>query len=186
MTVGTPRLHQQNVELFARLNQELKSIQGQVGSGKVDLKLSGNLHDISKLNAAEEKKSEVTQFMQNAKRASKDIEFLDVALDRLQNLTVNFQTMAVESANDMLGQKEKDLKEMDKQIQSEINSGLVMDPTQVNMFDTMDRQNAAFSPELQGIQADDSFDREQDSADANLEREMQKQKSLPPSQPKDK
>ena len=55
MTVGTPRLHQQNVELFARLNQELKSIQGQVGSGKVDLKLSGNLHDISKLNAAEEK-----------------------------------------------------------------------------------------------------------------------------------
>ena len=109
MTVGTPRLHQQNVELFARLNQELKSIQGQVGSGKVDLKLSGNLHDISKLNAAEEKKSEVTQFMQNAKRASKDIEFLDVALDRLQNLTINFQTMAVESANDMLGQKEKDL-----------------------------------------------------------------------------
>jgi len=86
----------------------------------------------------------------------------------------------------VLGQKEKDLKEMDKQIQSEINSGLVMDPTQVNMFDTMDRQNAAFSPELQGIQADDSFDREQDSADANLEREMQKQKSLPPSQPKDK
>ena len=55
MTVGTPRLHQQNVELFARLNQELKSIQGQVGSGKVDLKLSENLHDISKLNAAEEK-----------------------------------------------------------------------------------------------------------------------------------
>ena len=86
----------------------------------------------------------------------------------------------------VLGQKEKDLKEMDKQIQSEINSGLVMDPTQVNMFDTMDRQNAAFSPELQSIQADDSFDREQDSADANLEREMQKQKSLPPSQPKDK
>jgi len=86
----------------------------------------------------------------------------------------------------VLGQKDKDLKEMDKQIQSEINSGLVMDPTQVNMFDTMDRQNTAFAPELQGIQADDSFDREQDSADANLDRELQKQKSLPPSQPKDK
>jgi hypothetical protein len=86
----------------------------------------------------------------------------------------------------VLGQKDKDLKEMDKQIQSEINSGLVMDPTQVNMFDTMDRQNTAFAPELQSIQADDSFDREQDSADANLDRELQKQKSLPPSQPKDK
>ncbi len=57
----------------------------------------------------------------------------------------------------VLGQKEKDFKEMDKQIQSEINSGLVMDPTQVNMFDTMDRQNTAFAPELQGIQADDSL-----------------------------
>jgi hypothetical protein len=86
----------------------------------------------------------------------------------------------------VLQQTDKDFKEMDKQIQSEINSGLVMDPTQVNMFDTMDRQNAAFSPELQGIQADDSFDREQDSADANLDREVQKQKSLPPSQSKDK
>ena len=68
------------------------------------------------MNAAEEKKSEVTQFMQNAKRASKDIEFLDVALDRLQNLTVTFQTMAVESANDMLGQKEKDLLILEAQV----------------------------------------------------------------------
>ena len=60
MAIGTPRLHQQNVELFARLNQELKSLQGQVGSGKADLKLSENLYDISKLSAAEERKSENT------------------------------------------------------------------------------------------------------------------------------
>ena len=58
MTIGTPRLHQQNVELFAKLNKEMKSLQGQVGSGKADLKLSENLYDISKLSAAEEKKSE--------------------------------------------------------------------------------------------------------------------------------
>lgn len=44
MTIGTPRLHQQNVELFAKLNQEMKSIQAQVGSGKAELKLSENLH----------------------------------------------------------------------------------------------------------------------------------------------
>ena len=60
MAIGTPRLHQQNVELFERLNQELKSLQGQVGSGKADLKLSENLYDISKLSAAEERKSENT------------------------------------------------------------------------------------------------------------------------------
>ena len=108
MTIGTPRLHQQNVELFAKLNTEMKSLQGQVGSGKADLKLSENLYDISKLSAAEEKKSETDQFMQNAKRAATDLEFVDVALDRLQNLTVNLQELAVESANDTLSQKERE------------------------------------------------------------------------------
>ena len=108
MTIGTPRLHQQNVELFARLNQELKSLQGQVGSGKADLKLSENLYDISKLSAAEERKSETNQYMQNAKRASKDLEFLDVALDRLQNLTVNLQELVVDSSSDMLSQTERE------------------------------------------------------------------------------
>jgi flagellar hook-associated protein 3 FlgL len=108
MTIGTPRLHQQNVELFARLNQELKSLQGQVGSGKADLKLSENLYDISKLSAAEERKSETNQYMQHAKRATKDLEFLDVALDRLQNLTVNLQELVVDSSSDMLSQTERE------------------------------------------------------------------------------
>ena len=80
MTIGTPRLHQQNVELFAKLNQEMKSIQSQVGSGKADLKLSENLHEIAKLSAAEEKIVEYNQFMENSKRAITELEFLDVAL----------------------------------------------------------------------------------------------------------
>ena len=108
MTIGTPRLHQQNVELFAKLNQEMKSIQSQVGSGKADLKLSENLHEIAKLNAAEEKIVETNQFMENSKRAATELEFLDVALDRLQNLTVNLQEIAVESGNDMLSTKERE------------------------------------------------------------------------------
>ena len=108
MTIGTPRLHQQNVELFAKLNQEMKSIQSQVGSGKADLKLSENLHEIAKLSAAEEKIVETNQFMENSKRAITELEFLDVALDRLQNLTVNLQEIAVESGNDVLSTKERE------------------------------------------------------------------------------
>ena len=108
MTIGTPRLHQQNVELFAKLNQEMKSIQSQVGSGKADLKLSENLHEIAKLSAAEEKIVETNQFMENSKRAATELEFLDVALDRLQNLIVNLQEIAVESGNDMLSTKERE------------------------------------------------------------------------------
>ena len=86
----------------------MKSLQGQVGSGKADLKLSENLYDISKLSAAEERKSETNQYMQNAKRATKDLEFLDVALDRLQNLTVNLQELVVDSSSDMLSQTERE------------------------------------------------------------------------------
>ena len=108
MTIGTPRLHQQNVELFAKLNREMKSIQSQVGSGKADLKLSENLHEIAKLSAAEEKIVETNQFMENSKRAKTELEFLDVALDRLQNLTVNLQEIAVESGNDVLSAKERE------------------------------------------------------------------------------
>ena len=75
MTIGTPRLHQQNVELFAKLNQEMKSIQSQVGSGKADLKLSENLHEIAKLSAAEEKIVETNQFMKNSNSVEALLEF---------------------------------------------------------------------------------------------------------------
>ena len=62
----------------------------------------------------------------------------------------------------ILGQKDKDFREMDKQMRQEIDQGLVMDPQDVNTFDTMDRQNAAFQPEIQAQQADDAIEREID------------------------
>ena len=62
----------------------------------------------------------------------------------------------------ILGQKDKDFREMDKQMRQEIDQGLVMDPQDVNTFDTMDRQNAAFQPEIQAQQADDAVERELD------------------------
>ena len=106
--IGTIRLNQQNAELFSELNKELETIQTQVGSGKAELKLSEDLHDISKLSASEEKKSEVEQFVKNAKRARTDLELLDVAFDRLQNLSVRLQELAVESANGIMSAKERE------------------------------------------------------------------------------
>lgn len=108
MVIGTIRLNQQNAELFSELNKELETIQTQVGSGKAELKLSEDLHDISKLSASEEKKSEVEQFVKNAKRARTDLELLDVAFDRLQNLSVRLQELAVESANGTMSAKERE------------------------------------------------------------------------------
>jgi hypothetical protein len=79
----------------------------------------------------------------------------------------------------ILGQKDKDYKEMDKQMQAEIASGLAIDPAQTNMMDTMTQQNTAFQPELQDIQAQDSAEREAEAADAGVDREVDKAKRMP-------
>ena len=79
----------------------------------------------------------------------------------------------------ILGQKDKDYKEMDKQMQAEIASGLAIDPAQTNMMDTMTQQNTAFQPELQDIQAQDSAAREAEAADAGVDREVDKAKRMP-------
>ena len=60
----------------------------------------------------------------------------------------------------ILNQKDADYKEMDQQMTREIESGLVMSPADVNTFDTMDRQNAAFQPEIEKEIADDEHQKE--------------------------
>ncbi|MGA1433822.1 MAG: portal protein, partial [Candidatus Nanopelagicaceae bacterium] len=79
----------------------------------------------------------------------------------------------------ILGQKDKQFDEIDKQIKGEIASGLAIDPAQTNMMDTMAQQNTAFQPELQDIQAQDSAERESEAADANMDREIKKAKAMP-------
>ena len=54
------------------------------------------------------------------------------------------------------------MRELDKEMQQEIDAGIVMSPQDVNTFDTMDRQNTAFAPEIQAQQADDAVEREID------------------------
>ena len=107
MSVSTTRFFDNNSALFSKLNDELKSLQGQVGTGQADLNLNENIGDISKLSAAEEKKSETSQFLGNSQRAQSDLEFLDVAFDRLQNSLIRLQELAVESANDTLLPEER-------------------------------------------------------------------------------
>jgi hypothetical protein len=79
----------------------------------------------------------------------------------------------------VLGQKDKQFEEIDRQIKGEIASGLAIDPAQTNMMDTMQQQNTAFQPELQDIQAQDSAEREAQAADDNMDREIKKAKAMP-------
>ena len=54
----------------------------------------------------------------------------------------------------ILEQSEKEYKEIDKQMQKEIDQGLAMDPIDVTQLDQMDRMNTAYAPEIQSQQAD--------------------------------
>ena len=86
----------------------------------------------------------------------------------------------------ILGQKDKDFTEIDKQMKGEIASGLAIDPAQTNMLDTMTAQNTAFQPEIGEIQAQDSAEREAETADANVDREIKKARAMPKASPTNK
>jgi hypothetical protein len=79
----------------------------------------------------------------------------------------------------ILGQKDKEFVEMDKQIRKEIDAGLAIDPAQTNMLDTMAQQNTAFQPEIGEIQAQDSAEREAEAADDGVDREIKKARAMP-------
>ena len=79
----------------------------------------------------------------------------------------------------ILMQNEKEYKEIDGQMNREIDAGLAMNPADVNTFDMMDRQNAAFAPEIQAQQADDSHEREQEKADDAHQKQLQMIKAQP-------
>ena len=64
----------------------------------------------------------------------------------------------------ILGHKDVDIKEQDKQMKKEIDMGIVMDPIDVNTFDTMDRQNDAFAPEIEAQNAEDDQQRDLETA----------------------
>ena len=79
----------------------------------------------------------------------------------------------------VLNQNEKEYKEIDKQMRGEIDSGLAMNPADVNTFDMMDRQNQAFAPEIQAQQADDTQARSQEDAEIAHQRQLQLAKAQP-------
>ena len=79
----------------------------------------------------------------------------------------------------VLQQNEKEYKEIQKQMDREIDSGIAMNPADINTFDMMDRQNQAFAPELQAQQADDAHEREQEKADDAHQKQIQLAKAQP-------
>ena len=60
----------------------------------------------------------------------------------------------------ILMQTENEYKEIDKQIKQDIETGIAIDPVQVNMLTDLEQQNKAFQPELQSAENDAAADRE--------------------------
>ena len=80
---------------------------------------------------------------------------------------------------EILEQSEKEYREIDKQMQKEIDMGLALDPVDVTQMDMMDRQNMAFQPEIQGQQALDQSELDQARADDDHKKQLQLVKAQP-------
>ena len=79
----------------------------------------------------------------------------------------------------ILEQGEKEYKEIDKQMQKEIDQGLAIDPINVTQMDMMDRQNQAYAPEIASQQQDDQAQLDQAAADDAHKKQLQLVKAQP-------
>jgi len=79
----------------------------------------------------------------------------------------------------ILEQSEKEYKEIDKQMQKEIDMGLAIDPINVTQLDQMDRQNQAYAPEIASQQQDDQAVLDQARADDDHKKQLQLMKAQP-------
>ena len=79
----------------------------------------------------------------------------------------------------ILEQTEKEYKEIDKQMQKEIDQGLAIDPINVTQLDMMDRQNQAYAPEIAAQQQDDQAQLDQAAADDAHKKQLQLTKAQP-------
>jgi hypothetical protein len=79
----------------------------------------------------------------------------------------------------ILGQTNKDMREIDKQMATDITSGLALDPAEMNTLDQLNVANQALAPEIQSMQADDDAARETKAADDDLARDLKRAKSAP-------
>ena len=88
-----------------------------------------------------------------------------------------FSTQYVRS--NILGQTNKDMREIDKQMATDITSGLALDPAEMNALDQLNVSNQALAPEIQQMQADDDAERQSKADDEALARDLKRAKSAP-------
>jgi hypothetical protein len=79
----------------------------------------------------------------------------------------------------VLNQTDTDYKEIDKQMRKEIESGLAIDPADMNAMDQMTAANQALAPEIQDAQAQDAAERDSVAQDQSMEREIKKARAMP-------
>jgi len=79
----------------------------------------------------------------------------------------------------ILQQNETEYKELDKQMNAEIEQGLTMDPIDVTHMDTLERQNIAYQPEIDASSQDNQAVLDQARADDDHKKELEKIKAQP-------
>jgi flagellar hook-associated protein 3 FlgL len=109
MTITTSGFYQKNIDNLTRLNKDVGDIQVQVSTGKKSLSLKHDVQEISRLNATEEHKSEISQFKNNAGRIISDLEKIDNSFAQLENATIRLQEIFVQTSNGLISPQERKL-----------------------------------------------------------------------------
>ena len=109
MPITTSSFYQKNIDLFQSLDRAINDIQVQVSTGSKTMSLDKDLQDISRLNATEEHRAEVSKFKGNAEIIISDLTRIDGSFEQLQNASVRLKELHIESSNGFLTDEERKL-----------------------------------------------------------------------------
>ena len=109
MVISTSGIYQRNIDNFTRLTKEINDIQDQASTGKSNLSLSDNLIEIEHLNAAEDHKTQTTQFNKNAVLVSSGMNEIDNVFDQLNNVATRLLELQAQTGSSFVSASERKL-----------------------------------------------------------------------------
>ena len=109
MVISTSGIYQRNIDNFTRLSKEINDIQDQASTGKSNLSLSDNLIEIEHLNAAEDHKTQTTQFNKNAVLVSSGMNEIDNVFDQLNNVATRLLELQAQTGSSFVSASERKL-----------------------------------------------------------------------------
>lgn len=103
MTIGTTLFHQNNAQIFAKLDTRISGLQSQISSGQNDPRPSADLVRATRLSAAQDQFNLLDRYNANLTRAQARLDLADSALGSVGDVLQRFGELALRASNDTMG-----------------------------------------------------------------------------------